>query len=95
MSFRLPYGRDLSIFKPTVKKIVHPSEPSSKFSKGEKIAFDPSCTCEGCMMIEKWYLKRGDIFTVKEIVEKNGWMTVELIEVPEKFFSSTMFKKTS
>lgn len=94
MSFRLPFGRDLSIYRPTVKKVIHsPIETCEKFSTGDRIIFDPSCSCEGCLLIEKWYLKRGESFTVKAIIEKNGWVTVELIEVPDKFFSSVMFKK--
>lgn len=89
--FRLPYGRNLNIYRPTVKKIVHPQ--GLTFQKGERIIFDPACTCEGCQLIEKWYLRRGDTFTVKNIFEKDGWKTIELEEVPDKFFSSVMFKK--
>ena len=92
MSTNLPFGRDLNIYKPTVKKVVHP-EPCDRFAKGDRVVFAPTCTCEGCLLVEKWYLKRNSVFTVKTIVEKNGWVTVELEEVPEKFFSAIMFFK--
>lgn len=94
MSFRLPFGRDLGIYRPSVKKVSgHGNAPTSHFVKGDKVIFSPTCTCEGCLLVEKWYLDRDVIFTVKTVVEKNNWETIELEEVPEKFFASMMFLK--
>lgn len=95
MTFQLPLGRDFGIYRPAVKKVVSHGqvETSPKFNKGDKVIFSPICTCEGCKLVEQWYLKRGEVFTVKEIFEKDGWITIEVIEVPEKFFASMMFLK--
>ena len=95
MNFQLSLGRDLGIYRPSVKKIDShgKDEYSPYFNKGDKVIFFPSCTCEGCKMVEQWYLKRGAIFTVKEIQNKDGWATIEVEEVPEKFFASMMFLK--
>ena len=94
MSNRLKFSRDLNIYKPVVKKVLNPHETEliERFFKiGDRVIFDPICTCEGCKMVERWYLKRGNVFTVKDIVKKDGWETIELEEIPEKFFASMMF----
>lgn len=95
MSFQLPLVHDLGIYRPSVKKAVGhgKGETNPKFNKGDEVVFSPVCTCEGCKLVEQWYLKRNSVFTVNEIVEKNGWVTIELVEVPEKFFASMMFIK--
>jgi len=95
MTFQLPFGRDLGIYRPSVKKVVShgKDEIHPKFNKGDKVFFSPICTCEGCKLVEQWYLKRDSVFTVKEIFEKDGWVTIELEEVPDKFFASMMFFK--
>jgi len=87
--------KDLGLYRPNTKKVA--CQPNckkySKFNKGDKVIFSPICTCEGCKLVEQWYLKRDVVFTVKEIFEKDGWTTIEVEEFPDKFFASSMFLK--